>query len=326
MSIEKLPIARAINLGIRDAMRADEKVMLMGEDIARLGGVFRVTQGLLDEFGDLRVVDTPLGEAGIVGSAVGLAYRGYRPICEIQFDGFVFPAYNQITSQLAKIHNRTDKQYTVPVTIRIPYGGVIGSVEHHSESPEALFAHTAGLRIVTPSTPHEAYWMTRKAIECPDPVIIFEPKRRYWLKGEVDFSDTSFDPFSAQVVREGTDATIVAYGPLVPVALAAAEAAVEDGRSIEVIDLRSISPLDVPTVAASVAKTGRLIVAHEAPTFGGMGGELAAAITERCFYSLQAPVIRVGGYYMPYPVSRVEEEYVPDIDRILEAVDRAFDY
>ena len=199
-------------------------------------------------------------------------------------------------------------------------------MEHHSESPEALFAHTAGLRIVTPSTPHEAYWMTRKAIECPDPVIIFEPKRRYWLKGEVDFSDTSFDPFSAQVVREGTDATIVAYGPLVPVALAAAEAAVEDGRSIEVIDLRSISPLDVPTVAASVAKTGRLIVAHEAPTFGGMGGELAAAITERCFYSLQAPVIRVGGYYMPYPISRVEEEYVPDIDRILEAVDRAFDY
>ncbi|MFW7400474.1 MAG: alpha-ketoacid dehydrogenase subunit beta [Rothia mucilaginosa] len=324
--IERLTLAKAITRGLEDAMEADRTVVMLGEDIGKLGGVYRVTEGLQARFGNRRIMDAPLGESGIIGTSIGMALRGYRPVPEIQFDGFVFPAYNQITSQLAKIHNRTDKQYTVPVTIRIPYGGVIGSVEHHSESPEALFAHTAGLRIVTPSTPHEAYWMTRKAIECPDPVIIFEPKRRYWLKGEVDFNDTSFDPFSAQVVREGTDATIVAYGPLVPVALAAAEAAVEDGRSIEVIDLRSISPLDVPTVAASVAKTGRLIVAHEAPTFGGMGGELAAAITERCFYSLQAPVIRVGGYYMPYPVSRVEEEYVPDIDRILEAVDRAFDY
>lgn len=324
--IERLTLAKAITRGLEDAMEADRTVVMLGEDIGKLGGVYRVTEGLQARFGNRRVMDAPLGESGIIGTSIGMALRGYRPVPEIQFDGFVFPAYNQITSQLGKIHNRTDKQYTVPVTIRIPYGGVIGSVEHHSESPEALFAHTAGLRIVTPSTPHEAYWMTCKAIECPDPVIIFEPKRRYWLKGEVDFSDTSFDPFSAQVVREGTDATIVAYGPLVPVALAAAEAAVEDGRSIEVIDLRSISPLDVPTVAASVAKTGRLIVAHEAPTFGGMGGELAAAITERCFYSLQAPVIRVGGYYMPYPISRVEEEYVPDIDRILEAVDRAFDY
>jgi len=306
-NIERLTLAKAITRGLEDALEADRTVVLLGEDIGKLGGVYRVTEGLQARFGNRRVMDSPLGESGIIGTSIGMALRGYRPVPEIQFDGFVFPAFNQITSQLAKIHNRTDKQYIVPVTIRIPYGGVIGSVEHHSESPEALFAHTAGLRIVTPSTPHEAYWMTRKAIECPDP-------------------DTSFDPFSAQVVREGTDATIVAYGPLVPVALAAAEAAVEDGRSIEVIDLRSISPLDVPTVAASVAKTGRLIVAHEAPTFGGMGGELAAAITERCFYSLQAPVIRVGGYYMPYPVSRVEEEYVPDIDRILEAVDRAFDY
>ena len=304
--IERLTLAKAITRGLEDAMEADRTVVMLGEDIGKLGGVYRVTEGLQARFGNRRVMDAPLGESGIIGTSIGMALRGYRPVPEIQFDGFVFPAYNQITSQLAKIHNRTDKQYTVPVTIRIPYGGVIGSVEHHSESPEALFAHTAGLRIVTPSTPHEAYWMTRKAIECPDPVIIFEPKRRYWLKGEEVFRDTSFNPFRAL--------------------LAAAEAAVEDGRSIEVIDLRSISPLDVPTVAASVAKTGRLIVAHEAPTFGGMGGELAAAITERCFYSLQAPVIRVGGYYMPYPVSRVEEEYVPDIDRILEAVDRAFDY
>jgi len=228
--IERLTLAKAITRGLEDAMEADRTVVMLGEDIGKLGGVYRVTEGLQARFGNRRVMDAPLGESGIIGTSIGMALRGYRPVPEIQFDGFVFPAFNQITSQLAKIHNRTDKQYIVPVTIRIPYGGVIGSVEHHSESPEALFAHTAGLRIVTPSTPHEAYWMTRKAIECPDPVIIFEPKRRYWLKGEVDFSDTSFDPFSAQVVREGTDATIVAYGPLVPVALAAAGAAVGEGR------------------------------------------------------------------------------------------------
>jgi len=285
--VERLTLAKAITRGLDDAMADNRKVVLIGEDIGKLGGVYRVTEGLLAKHGQKRVMDSPLGEAGIVGTSIGMAMRGYRPVAEIQFDGFVFPAYNQITTQLAKIHNRSDKKYVVPVTIRIPYGGVIGS------------------------------------IECDDPVIIFEPKRRYWLKGEVNFADTDFDPFQAQVVREGTDATIVAYGPLVPVALAAAEAAVEDGRSIEVIDLRSISPMDVPTVAASVVKTGRLIVAHEAPTFGGVGGELAAAITERCFYSLQAPVLRVGGYYMPYPVPRTEEEYVPDIDRILEAVDRS---
>lgn len=323
---ERLTLAKAITRALHDEMAHNPKVVMIGEDIGKLGGVYRVTEGLQDTYGASRVMDSPLGESGIIGTSIGMALRGYRPVPEIQFDGFVFPAYNQITSQLAKIHNRTDKHYTVPVTIRIPYGGVIGSVEHHSESPEALFAHTAGLRIITPSSAHDAYWMVRKGIQCDDPVILFEPKRRYWLKGEVDFSDTGFDPFSARVLREGTDATLVTYGPLVPVALAAAEAAEEEGRSLEVIDLRSISPLDVPTVAASVAKTGRLIIAHEAPTFGGMGGELAAAITERCFYSLQAPVLRVGGYYMPYPVAAVEQEYVPDIDRMLESLDRAFEY
>lgn len=324
--VETLTLAKAITRALDDAMTENRKVLMIGEDIGKLGGVYRVTEGLQAKHGTRRVMDSPLGEAGIVGTSIGMALRGYRPVPEIQFDGFVFPAYNQITTQLAKIHNRTDKKYTVPVTIRIPYGGVIGSVEHHSESPEALFAHTAGLRIITPSSPHEAYWMMRKAIDCDDPVIVFEPKRRYWLKGQVDFTDTGFDPFHAQVLREGTDATLVAYGPLVPVALAAAEAAQEDRRSLEVVDLRSISPMDVPTVAQSVAKTGRLIIAHEAPTFGGMGGELAAAVTERCFYSLQAPVMRVGGFYMPYPIPKVEDEYVPDIDRILEAVDRCFDY
>ena len=327
MSIEKLPIARAINLGIREAMRADEKVMLMGEDIARLGGVFRVTQGLLDEFGDLRVVDTPLGEAGIVGSAVGLAYRGYRPICEIQFDGFVFPAYNQITTQLAKTHYRTEGRVRMPVVIRIPYGGGIGAVEHHSESPEALFAHTAGLRILTPSNANDAYWLTRQAIESDDPVIMLEPKRRYWVKGEVDTENRpALKHWEANVVREGADLTLVSWGPTVPVALEAAQAAEDDGLSLEVIDLRSLNPIDFDCLQASVTKTGRLVIVHEAPVFGGLGGEIAARLTERCFYSLEAPVMRVGGYHTPYPPARMEHAYLPDLERVLDAVDRSLEH
>ncbi|MET3904600.1 alpha-ketoacid dehydrogenase subunit beta [Paenarthrobacter sp. 4246] len=323
-----MTIAKAINEGLRVSLTSNPKSLLMGEDIGHLGGVYRVTDGLIKEFGDERVLDTPLAESGIVGTAIGLALRGYSPVCEIQFDGFVYPAFNQITTQLAKIHARSLGKLTVPVVIRIPYGGGIGSIEHHSESPEALFAHTAGLRIISPSNAHDAYWMIQKAIECQDPVIFFEPKRRYWLKGEVDVENAglSEDPFKAHVVREGTDATIVAYGPLVPVALAAANAATEDGRSIEVIDLRSISPLDFDTVEASVKKTGRLIVAHEAPTFGGIGGEIAARISERAFLHLEAPVIRVGGFHMPYPVAKVEEDYLPDIDKILEALDRSLAY
>ncbi|WP_284986718.1 alpha-ketoacid dehydrogenase subunit beta [Arthrobacter sp. fls2-241-R2A-172] len=323
-----MTIAKAINEGLRASLTKNPKSLLMGEDIGHLGGVYRVTDGLIKEFGDDRVLDTPLAESGIVGTAIGLALRGYSPVCEIQFDGFVYPAFNQITTQLAKIHSRSLGKLTVPVVIRIPYGGGIGSIEHHSESPEALFAHTAGLRIISPSNAHDAYWMIQKAIECQDPVIFFEPKRRYWLKGEVDVENAglSEDPFKAHVVREGTDATIVAYGPLVPVALAAANAALEDGRSVEVIDLRSISPLDFDTIEASVKKTGRLIVAHEAPTFGGIGGEIAARIGERAFLHLEAPVIRVGGFHMPYPVAKVEEDYLPDIDKILEALDRSLAY
>ncbi|OUM45142.1 alpha-ketoacid dehydrogenase subunit beta [Arthrobacter sedimenti] len=321
-----MTIAKAINEGLRASLASDPKTLLMGEDIGELGGVYRVTDGLKRDFGALRVVDSPLAESGIIGTAIGLALRGYRPICEIQFDGFVFPGFNQITTQLAKMRTRSDGMLSAPVVIRIPYGGGIGSVEHHSESPEALFAHTAGLRIITPSNPQDAYWMIQQAVTCEDPVIVFEPKRRYWLKGEVDTTAPAGDPFSAHVLRRGTDATVVAYGPLVPVALAAAAAAEEDGRSIEVIDLRSISPIDFDTVTESVTRTGRLIVAHEAPTFGGIGGEIAARISERAFLSLESPVIRVGGFHMPYPVARVEEQYLPDIDRILEALDRAFAY
>ena len=321
-----MTIAKAINEGLRATLANDPKSFLMGEDIGPLGGVYRITEGLIKEFGPHRVMDTPLAESGIIGTAIGMALRGHHPICEIQFDGFVFPAFNQITTQLAKIRTRSDGQLSAPVVIRIPYGGGIGSIEHHSESPEALFAHTAGLRIITPSNANDAYWMIQQAVECKDPVIVFEPKRRYWLKGEVDTGNNPGDPFKAQVVREGSDATLVAYGPLVPVALAAANAAAEDGHSVEVIDLRSISPIDFDTVEASVNKTGRLVVAHEAPTFGGIGGEIASRISERCFYALEAPAIRVGGFHMPYPVARVEEHYLPDIDRMLEALDRAFAY
>jgi pyruvate dehydrogenase E1 component beta subunit len=300
--------------------------MLLGEDIGRLGGVYRITEGLQARFGERRVVDTPLAESGIVGSCIGLAMRGRRPVAEIQFEGFVFPGFNQITTQLAKMHMRSEGRLSLPVTIRIPYGGGIGSVEHHSESPEVLFAHTAGLRIMSPSTPNDAYWMIQEAIACPDPVIFFEPKRRYWLKGEVDVEHPAPPATKAQIVRSGVDATVLAWGPLVPVAMAAAQAAVEDGREIEVIDLRSLSPVDFDTVTESVQRTGRLVIAHEAPTFGGLGGEIAARVTERAFYSMQAPVIRVGGYHMPYPPSRVEAQYLPDIDRILDALERSFEY
>ncbi|MFE5774661.1 alpha-ketoacid dehydrogenase subunit beta [Brachybacterium sp. NPDC056505] len=327
MSTVKLPIAKAITAGLRDAMRADEKVMLMGEDIGLLGGVFRVTDGLHAEFGGERVVDTPLGEAGIVGTGIGLCYRGYRPVVEIQFDGFVFPAFNQITTQLAKMHYRTRGQVRVPMVIRIPYGGGIGAVEHHSESPEALFAHTAGLRIVTPSNAQDGYWMTREAIESDDPVIVFEPKKQYWIKGDVD---TDVRPatgmHSAKIVRPGSDATLLAWGPSVSVAREAAEAATEDGLDLEVIDARSISPFDVPTVVESVKRTGRLVIVHEAPVFGAIGGEVAARVSEQCFFHLEAPVLRVGGYHTPYPPARMEEAYLPDLDRVLDAVDRSLAY
>ncbi|MGO3151219.1 MAG: alpha-ketoacid dehydrogenase subunit beta [Galactobacter sp.] len=326
MSTQRMTLAKALTSGMTRALERDPKTMLLGEDIGKLGGVYRITEGLQARFGADRIVDTPLAESGIIGTSIGLALRGRKPVAEIQFDGFVFPGFNQITTQLAKMHMRSEGHVNLPVTIRIPYGGGIGSVEHHSESPEALFAHTAGLRIMSPSTPNDAYWMIQEAISSPDPVIFFEPKRRYWLKGEVDLDHPAAPTDKAQIVRPGTDATVVAWGPLVPVALAAAQASVEDGREVEVIDLRSLSPVDFDTVTESVQRTGRLVIAHEAPTFGGLGGEIAARVTERAFYSLQAPVLRVGGYHMPYPPSKVEAQYLPDIDRILDALDRSFDY
>ncbi|WP_371498262.1 alpha-ketoacid dehydrogenase subunit beta [Kitasatospora sp. NBC_00374] len=321
----QLSIAKALNEALRKSLENDPKTLLMGEDIGKLGGVFRITDGLQKDFGEDRVIDTPLAESGIVGTAIGLALRGYRPVVEIQFDGFVYPAFDQIVTQLAKMHARALGHVKMPVTIRIPYGGGIGAVEHHSESHEAYFAHTAGLRVVSPSNADDAHWMLRQAIESDDPVIFLEPKRRYWDKGEVQDAPTT-DLYSARIARPGTDATLIAYGPMVKVCHEAAAAAAEDGRSLEVVDLRSLSPIDFATVEASVRRTGRGIVVHEAPVFLGLGAELAARLTETCFYHLEAPILRVGGYHAPYPPSRVEEQYLPDLDRVLDAVDRALAY
>jgi pyruvate dehydrogenase E1 component beta subunit len=327
--VTRITLSRALNEGLRRALEADEKVMIMGEDVGRLGGVFRVTDGLQKDFGEHRVVDTPLAESGIVGTAIGLALRGYRPVCEIQFDGFVYPATDQIVSQLAKMRSRSRGRVALPVVIRIPFGGGIGAVEHHSESPEIFFAHTAGLRVVACADPADAFAMIQLAIAGEDPVIFFEPKRRYWDKAEVDMTaplSGALPLDKARVVQPGDDVTLLSYGPLVRTCLEAAIAAREDGKSIEVIDLRSLSPLDMETITASVARTGRCVVTHEAPVYGGLGGELAARITEQCFYHLEAPVLRVGGFAVPYPPAKTEDHYLPDLDRILDAVDQTFTY
>ncbi len=324
-----LTLSKALNAGLRKALEDDPKVLIMGEDVGKLGGVFRVTDGLQKDFGEARVVDTPLAESGIVGTAIGLALRGYRPVCEIQFDGFVFPAFDQIVSQLAKLRLRSLGRVSVPVVVRIPCGGGIGAVEHHSESPEAYFVHTAGLRVVACSSPGDAYTMIQQAIKCDDPVIFFEPKRRYWDKAEVDTAAPLAGAPAmnrAMVVAEGTDVTVLAYGPMVRTCVETSVAAREDGRSLEVIDLRSLAPLDIAAITASVRRTGRCVVVHEAPVTAGLGAEIAARVTEECFYHLQAPVLRAGGFSTPYPPSRLEEHFLPDLDRVLDAVDRAFAY
>jgi len=321
-----MPLGKAINAGLREAMRRDPRVLLMGEDIGTLGGVFRVTEGLQAEFGEQRVIDTPLAESGIVGTAIGLAMGGFRPVVEIQFDGFIYPGFDQITSQLAKLTNRHEGALRMPVVIRVPYGGHIGAVEHHQESPEAYFAHTAGLRVVSPSTPHDAYWMIQEAIASDDPVMFFEPKSRYWPKGEVDLSQPGVPLHASRVVRTGTEVTLLGHGAMVSVLLQAAEIAAAEGVSVEVVDLRSLSPVDYGPILASVRKTGRLVVAQEAPGFVSVGSEIAATVAEKAFYTLEAPVLRVSGFDTPFPPAKLETQYLPDADRVLEAVDRALAY
>ncbi|ANG85621.1 alpha-ketoacid dehydrogenase subunit beta [Microbacterium aurantiacum] len=321
----ELTMAKAITAGLRRAMADDPKVLVMGEDVGSLGGVFRVTDGLQAEFGAQRVIDTPLAESGIMGTAVGLAFRGFRPVVEIQFDGFVYPAFDQIVCQVAKLHYRTRGAVRMPITIRIPWAGGVGAAEHHSESPEAYFVHTSGLRVVAVSDPQDAYVSLRQAIASDDPVVYFEPKRLYHLKGKVDLSTDLADaaPLGlARVVREGRDVTLLAYGAMVRTAVDAAEA---EGISIEVIDLRSLSPVDYRTLEASVRKTGRVVIAHEAAREAGVGAEVIASLTERCFHYLEAPPVRVTGHDIPYPPAKLEKHHIPDLDRILDAVDRVLD-
>ncbi|WP_417511783.1 alpha-ketoacid dehydrogenase subunit beta [Microbacterium sp.] len=324
----QMTLGKALNAGLRKAMKDDPKVVLMGEDIGKLGGVFRITDGLLDEFGAARVIDTPLAESGIVGTAVGLAYRGYRPVVEIQFDGFVYPAFDQIVSQVAKLHYRTQGRVKMPITIRIPWAGGIGAAEHHSESPEAYFVHTAGLRVIAVSNPQDAYRCLQQAIASDDPVIFFEPKRLYHHKGDVDLDASLADasPMGlARVVRPGSDVTVVTYGAMVSTALDAAAAAEDEGLSLEVIDLRSLSPVDYGPIAASVRRTGRVVVAHEASREAGVAAEVIASITERCFEYLESAPVRVTGHDVPYPPAKLEKFHLPDLDRILDAVDRVLD-
>jgi 2-oxoisovalerate dehydrogenase E1 component beta subunit len=324
---QKVTLAKALNMGLRKAMENDPTVLLMGEDVGKLGGVFRITDGLQKDFGEDRVIDSPLAESGIVGTAIGMALRGYKPVVEIQFDGFVYPAYDQIVCQVAKMCFRSQGRTPLPMVIRIPFGGGIGAVEHHSESPEAQFAHTPGLKVVACSNPVDGYWMIQQAIAHPDPVIFLEPKRQYHAdKADLDEAATPDPLFASRVVKQGTDVTVLSYGPTVKTALRAAEAAANEGRSLEVIDLRTLSPFDMAPVLDSVRRTGRAVVTHEAHVNLGVGAELAARITEECFYSLEAPVLRVGGFDTPYPPSRIEEDYLPDLDRVLDAVDRTLDF
>ncbi len=320
----KVTFAKALNQALADAMAADEHVVVFGEDVGDLGGVFRVTDGLAARFGEKRCFDAPLAEASILGTAIGMAMYGYRPVVEMQFDAFAYPAFEQLVSHLAKMRNRTRGALPMPVVIRVPYGGGIGGVEHHSDSSEAYAAHTPGVHVVTPATVEDAYWLLRSAIASPDPVVFFEPKRLYWSKAELALPVTTGPIGAAAVRRPGRDLTLIAYGQSVPVALDAAERArAEYGYELEVLDLRSLVPFDEAAVTASVGRTGRAIVVHEAAGFAGFGAEVAARVSEKCFYRLESPVLRVTGLDIPYPPPKLEHWHLPSADRVLDAVERA---
>ena len=318
-----MTMAAALNLALADAMADDPDVVVFGEDVGALGGVFRVTDGLAARFGDDRCVDTPLAESGIVGTAVGMAMNGMRPVVEMQFDAFALPAFEQIVSHVAKLRNRTRGGVEMPIVIRIPFGGGIGGVEHHCDSSEAYYAHTPGLTVVTPSTPQDAYSLLRAAIASADPVVFLEPKKLYWSKGEVDTA-VSVDIGTARVVRDGSDVTLLAYGASVGVALETAEVAASEGRSVQVVDVRSLSPFDDDTVTAAVRSTGRAVVVAEAPGYVSVASEIQARVFERCFEYLEAPVRRVTGFDVPYAPPKFEHWYLPDADRVLDAVDSLF--
>ncbi|WP_200933722.1 alpha-ketoacid dehydrogenase subunit beta [Microbacterium sp. Leaf161] len=319
-AVSTMSMAAALNLALADAIESDPEVVVFGEDVGALGGVFRITDGLTARFGEDRCFDTPLAESGIVGTAVGMAMNGMRPVVELQFDAFALPAFEQIVSHVAKLGNRTRGAVRMPLVIRIPFGGGIGGVEHHCDSSEAYYAHTPGLTVVSPSTPQDAYSMLRAAIASPDPVIFLEPKKLYWTKGEVDTSVLA-EIGTARVARDGTDVTLIAYGASVPLALEAADVAASEGRSVQVIDIRSLSPFDDETVMAAVRATGRAVVIAEAPGFASVASEIQARVFERCFEYLEAPVRRVTGFDTPYAPPKLEHWYLPDVDRVLDAID-----
>jgi 2-oxoisovalerate dehydrogenase E1 component beta subunit len=319
-TIAPVTMAAALNRALADSLADDERVLVFGEDVGTLGGVFRVTDGLAARFGEDRVFDTPLAESGIIGTAIGMAMNGLVPVVEMQFDAFAYPAFEQVTSHLAKLHNRTSGHITLPIVVRVPFGGGIGGVEHHCDSSEAYYAHTPGLRVVTPATPADAYRLLRQSISCPDPVIFLEPKRRYWSKEQAVLTADGPAIDQAVVRRAGKDVTLIAYGGMVETALETAAAAAEEEWDVEVVDLRSLSPFDDATVMQSVRRTGRAVVVHEAPGFAGYGAEVVARLTEQCFHYLEAPILRVTGFDIPYPPPRLERLHLPDVDRILDAI------
>lgn len=328
VSTQTLPMQKALNLALEHGLAADDRTLIFGEDVGRLGGVFRITDGLQQRFGADRVFDTPLAEAGIAGIAVGLAIAGWRPVAEMQFDGFSYPAVDQIVNQVARLRARSRGVLGMPITIRVPSFGGIRAPEHHGESMESLYAHVPGLKVVSPSNPHDAYHLLRQAIADPDPVIFMEPKSRYWHKGEVSFDEETLgeNPYTARVVRRGRHLTLVAWGAMVARCLQVAEFAAEDGVEIEVLDLRWLKPIDEATIVESVGRTKRAIVVHEAPLTAGLGAEVSSLISEHCFADLKGPVVRVTGYDVPYPSGRLEDEYIPSPDRILSAVQRVLEY
>jgi 2-oxoisovalerate dehydrogenase E1 component beta subunit len=324
--MSEVTMAQALNEALRNSLKGNDRVLVLGEDIGKLGGVFRITENLQEEFGEERVFDTPLAESGIVGFSLGLALRGYRPVPEIQFDGFIYPSFNQTVAHVAKYRFRSRGRLGVPLVVRVPFSGSVGAAEHHSESPEAYFAHTAGLKVVIPSNALDAYDLLTQSIEDPDPVFFFEPKSRYWAKESGELGASSLPIGKARVARQGDACTLISYGAMVTKCLETASAASEDGVEVEVIDLRSLVPFDLETCVNSVKATGRAVVVHEAPLTAGFGAEVAASVAEEAFLHLEAPILRVTGYDIPYPPAKVEEHYVPSVDRILGAIDRVISF
>jgi len=323
---EPVTMAGALNAALRDALSDDPRVLVFGEDVGVSGGVFRVTDGLQAEFGARRVFDTPIAEAGIAGAAIGLAIAGWRSVVEMQFEGFAYPALDQVICHWSKYRMRTRGRVDLPLVMRIPSFGGIKGKEHHGESPETYFAHTAGLKVVVPSSPLDAYGLLRLSIDDPDPVIFLEPKSRYWSKEEGALSADGLELGSARVVRDGDDCAIVTYGAMVARSLQAAEGLSTEGISTRVVDLRSLVPLDLEMLSACARDIGRVVVVHEAPLTLGMGAEIAARVMELGFDHLEAPVARVTGWDVPYPPASLEEDYLPSVDRIAEAVRRTVKY